>query len=182
MKTIKLYENESLIDSFDLNTCVIDNKLKEILERKQFVNYFWESPFSTKWYQTKLFFTSNRIEFHRGSEILSHSYHDIKGIEINTMRNRPKNTGNFIGLSGFLGVAGGLLLLNTTGAISILGYIMLGIGVVSILYLLIFQWVMTYKIDFGKHVEFAISVDDSIIERIKDAYEKGKNLNIMKNK
>lgn len=180
MKPIKLYENESLIDSFDLDTCVINNKLKEILERKQFVNYFWESPFSTKWYQTKLYFTSNRIEFHRGNEILSHDYNDIKSIAINTMRNRPKNTGNIIGLSGLLGVAGGFILLNSTGALSILGYIMLGIGVVSMLYLLIFQWVMTYNIIFGNHVEFAILENDSTIERIKDAFEKGKNLNVMK--
>jgi hypothetical protein len=177
MKTFKLQENESLIDSFDLSICVLEPKLKELFEKKQFINYFWESPFSTTWHQTKLYFTSYRIELQTGGEQISIAYKDVKNIGITNMRNRPKKTGALIGLAGFLGLGGGIILINSSDnkGLSILGGIVLGINVIYMLFLLIFRWVKTYNIYLGEQADFSIMEDEEIIERIKDAYEKGKH-------
>lgn len=177
MKTLKLQENESLIDSFELDICIIKDKLKEIIHKGQFLDIFWESPWLTEWHHINLHFTSNRIELHSSGEQISISYKDVKNIGISNLRCRPPKTGLYIGLAGFLGLIGGIILASSEGGLSVFGGIILAIGTAVILYNLIFRWVMTYNISLGEQIEFSIKKDDEIIEKIKDAYEKGKHYN-----
>jgi hypothetical protein len=177
MKTFKLQEDESLIDSFELDICIIKDKLKGIIERSQLLDIFWESPWLTEWNHINLYFTSKRIELLSSGEQISISYKDVKNINISNLRCRPPKTGLYIGLSAFIGLGGMIGSALIGGSITNLGFVILGIGTVIMLYNLIFRWVMTYNIYLGEQIEFSIKKDDEIIDRIKDAYEKGKHYN-----
>jgi len=171
MKTIKLQKNESLIDSFELDICTIRDKLKVIIEKNQFLDLFWESPWLTEWHHINLYFTSKRIELHSRGEQISISYDDVKNISISTLRCRPPKTGLYIGLSALM-----VIISLFTGG-DVFQWIIFGIGLGISLYMLIFRWIMTYYIYFGEQMEFSVKKDDELIERIKDAYEKGKHYN-----
>lgn len=177
MKTIKLQENESLIDSFELDICIIKDKLKAIIERRQLLDIFWESPWLTEWHHINLYFTSKRIEMHSSGEQISISYKDVKNIGISNLRCRPPKTGLYIGLSSFIGLAAVIISAFIGSDVTTFQWIILFTGVGITLYNLIFRWVMTYNIYLGEQIEFSIKKDDKIIEKIKDAYEKGKHYN-----
>jgi|WetSurMetagenome_2_1015567.scaffolds.fasta_scaffold00598_18 hypothetical protein len=175
MDTIKLLDNESLIDSFDLNICIVDPKCNELLEKKQWSNYFWETMASTSWYQVKLYFTSNRIEFQSSNEKISIAYKDVKNIGITNLRVRPKGTLGYTLLGSLVGLGFMILGASVSDALSVLCWIIGGAGLLFAMYCLIFRWVMTDHFSLGEQVEFSILKDNDTIDKIKDAYEKGKH-------
>lgn len=177
MKTIKLQKNESLIDSFELDICVIKDKLKVIIENRQLLDILWESPWLTEWHHINLYFTSKRIELYSSKEQISIAYDDVKNISISNLRCRPPKTGLYIGLPSLIGLAAVIIAAFMGEDITTLPWIILGLGVGITFYNLIFRWVMTYNIYLGEQIEFAIKKNDEIIEKIKDAYEKGKQYN-----
>ncbi len=178
MKTIKLQENESLIDSFELEICTMNDELKTILERGQFLAILWESPWLTEWHHINLYFTSKRIEMNSRGEQISISYKDIKNISISNLRCRPPRTWLYILLYLLIGLAViGISVFNGKD-VTTFQWIIFGIVEGIWFYNLIFRWVMTYNIYLGDQIEFSIRKNDEIIEKIKDAYEKGKHYNI----
>ncbi len=168
--------DESLIDSFELDVCIIDDKLKRIIERKLLLEIFWQSPFLTKWHHVNLQFTSKKIELHFSGQQISMSYNDVKNIDISDLRCRPPKTVLYLGLTSFM-VLGIAIISAYTGSSGVNSFQMalIIIGAAIILYNLIFRWVMTYNISLGDQIEFSIKKDDEILKKIKAAYEKGKH-------